>query len=139
MGAGTSSGWQKLLGARWRGLKPSTHKRYCHEADRYARLCKVAKIAPWPVTPTSLEEFADRLGNLLPTSVTTALSKVRLFSTVMGFGYPAKGEWLAGLRLIIRGQHRRAWRSVQRATPLRVFCCLSTVILGTGLVDLGGL
>lgn len=67
----------------------------------------------------SLEAAAVALGaTRLPSTVLTEFNRLKSYCTAMGLSHPANSE-LHGLRLIMRGQHKRAWRSVKRATPLR--------------------
>lgn len=110
---------KKLADARWDGLKTTTHPRYRASASRYTNICLAANISPWPATAESLELFAVTLGrSLLPSSVTTELGRIRLFSAANGLSYPPRSA-TAGLRLILRGLERRSWRATKRATPLR--------------------
>lgn len=104
---------------RWRGLKKGTRGQYVDAALRYESVCEYNGQPAWPISIASLEAFAVCLGgNLLPSSVDTNVSRLRLYCAAMGLSYPPSPA-LHGLRLIMRGQRRRAWRSTKRATPLR--------------------
>jgi integrase len=104
---------------RWAGIKGGREKPYFAAAATYTSVCASKKLRAWPASPRSLEAFARHLGSsLLPSSVESYLERVRTFGTACGLQYPPKRK-LAGLKLVMRAQRRRAWRDVQRARPLR--------------------
>ena len=104
---------------RWKGLKEGTRGTYVDAARRFANICEQEGVDAWPVTASALEAVAVSLGiTRLPSTDGTEINRIRLFCAAMGITYPARAE-LHGLRLILRGQTRRAWRSTIRATPLR--------------------
>ena len=105
--------------ARWAGIKDGRHKPYFVAAVAYERVCMRSNRAAWPVSGRTLEAFARHLGErMLPSSVDTNLQRVRTFCTACGLSYPPRSQ-LGGLRLVMRGQQRRAWSDVKRARPLR--------------------
>lgn len=102
-----------------RGLRVAPPAGVAHRTDkgaprRYANICEQEGVDAWPVTASALEAVAVLLGvTRLPSTVIT---RVRPSCAAMGITPRAE---LHGLRLILRGQTRRVWRSTVRATPLR--------------------
>lgn len=104
---------------RWRGLKQGTRGRYLDTAARYELVCEHNSHLAWPVAVPALEAFVVTLGQtLLPSSVGTEVNRLRLYCSAMGLFFPP-APTLHGLRLIMRGLQRSAWRATQRATPVR--------------------
>ena len=103
---------------RWAGVKDGRHKPYFASAVAYERTCTRSHLTAWPVTGTSLEAFAHHLGStMLPSSVDSNIQRVKTFCTASGLAYPPRSQ-RSGLRLVTRGQQRRAWRDLKRARPL---------------------
>ena len=104
---------------RWKGLKLKGRARYVQAAISYVGVCKTLLLPAWPVTPDTLEAYARRLGlTQRPSSVQSALGKIKTFCVACGLHYPSRGR-LDGLRMVLRSLRRASHLATRRATPVR--------------------